>query len=108
MPGIYKKKNCPVCGVEHRRRGPYCSRSHALSDRKHTEATKQKMSETHTERLADKTSDVYLDTIAALKSATAKSHGIETSPIAPMIQNQYIDDNHFVESGDYWIVSNDF
>lgn len=108
MPGVYKKKNCPVCGVEHRGRGPYCSRSHALQDRKHSEATKKKISEKQTARLADRTGDAYLDSVAALKDATAKSHGIETSPIPPRIQNEYIDDNHFVESGDYWIVSNDF
>ena len=29
MPGVYKKKNCPYCGVEHRKRGPFCSKSHA-------------------------------------------------------------------------------
>ncbi len=27
MAGIYKKKNCPTCGTEHRKRGQYCSRS---------------------------------------------------------------------------------
>lgn len=25
MPGVYRKKNCPQCGVEHRKRGPFCS-----------------------------------------------------------------------------------
>lgn len=33
MPGIYRRKNCPYCGVEHRNRGPYCSKSHAGLDR---------------------------------------------------------------------------
>jgi len=27
MAGIYRKKNCPTCGTEHRKRGQYCSRS---------------------------------------------------------------------------------
>ena len=27
MPGIYKKKQCPTCGTEHRKKGAYCSRS---------------------------------------------------------------------------------
>jgi hypothetical protein len=24
-PPIYRKKNCPQCGVEHRKKGPFCS-----------------------------------------------------------------------------------
>lgn len=27
MAGIYRKKNCPTCGTEHRKKGNYCSRS---------------------------------------------------------------------------------
>jgi len=108
MAGVYRKKNCPVCGVEHRKRGPYCCKSHASSALKHTEETKKKISEKNIERLSDKTSDAYLDQVAAAKGATAKSHGIETTPVPPQIQNKFLDDNHFVESGDYWIVSNDF
>lgn len=27
MPNQYRLKNCPTCGVEHRKKGPYCSRS---------------------------------------------------------------------------------
>ena len=27
MAGVYRKKNCPTCGTEHRKRGQYCSRS---------------------------------------------------------------------------------
>lgn len=29
MPNQYRKKNCPYCGIEHRQRGPYCSKSHS-------------------------------------------------------------------------------
>lgn len=25
MPGVYRKKNCPNCNVEHRKRGLFCS-----------------------------------------------------------------------------------
>ena len=27
MPNVYRLKECPTCGAEHRKRGPYCSRS---------------------------------------------------------------------------------
>jgi hypothetical protein len=33
MPGVYKQKDCPQCGVTHRKRGPYCSQSCANKDR---------------------------------------------------------------------------
>lgn len=33
MPGVYKEKKCPYCGVTHRKRGVYCSKSHANLDR---------------------------------------------------------------------------
>lgn len=31
MAGVYKKKNCPTCGVEHRKRGQFCGQSCANS-----------------------------------------------------------------------------
>ena len=27
MPGIFREKECPRCGIKHRKRGPYCSAS---------------------------------------------------------------------------------
>jgi len=33
MPGVYKKKECPQCGVEHRKRGNFCSTACANSHR---------------------------------------------------------------------------
>jgi hypothetical protein len=46
MPGVYKKKNCanPKCGIEHRRRGPYCSQGCHNSHREVTEQTKKNIS----------------------------------------------------------------
>lgn len=41
---VYRLKTCPVCGKEHRQRGPNCSQSCANSARKHTEETKKKLS----------------------------------------------------------------
>lgn len=27
MPGVYREKECPVCGVKHRKRGEFCSKT---------------------------------------------------------------------------------
>lgn len=41
---VYRLKVCPVCGKEHRQRGPNCGQSCANKARKHTEETKKKLS----------------------------------------------------------------
>jgi hypothetical protein len=43
MPNQYRKKNCPVCSVEHRKKGNYCSQSCASSDRSVTDESKNKI-----------------------------------------------------------------
>lgn len=45
MPGVYKKKNCPNCGVEHRGRGQFCSVGCSNSFREVKPETRQKLSE---------------------------------------------------------------
>lgn len=63
MNDRYREKVCPVCMVTHRKRNEYCSISCANRARKHTESTKQKLSEKRRE---------YLQTpegIATLKKA---------------------------------------
>jgi adenylyl- and sulfurtransferase ThiI len=77
MAGVYRLKTCPICGVEHRKRGLYCSASHARKSRVTTEETKEKLRITHTERLADKTSETYLAAVDNLRAATAASHGVD-------------------------------
>lgn len=27
MPGVYREKECPTCGVKHRKKGQYCSKT---------------------------------------------------------------------------------
>lgn len=44
MPGVYRKKICPSCNAEHRKRGNFCSLS-CSSKRNHTEETKEKISD---------------------------------------------------------------
>lgn len=49
MSGVYRLKECPSCGVEHRKRGQYCSQSCANSERVTTPETKKKLAEANRE-----------------------------------------------------------
>lgn len=44
MPGVYREKECPVCGIKHRKRGNHCSQSCANSTRVTSDETKRKLS----------------------------------------------------------------
>lgn len=105
MVGIYRLKTCPVCGIEHRKRGPYCSRSHAAQDRTVSAETKQKLSDSGKARYEDKTSDDYLNTLDHLKQATAMSKGKDLTPIPP---RQRTDRSGETIDGDYWIPADDW
>ena len=52
MPNVYKLKECPTCGAEHRRRGPFCSRSCASRARVHSQETKTKIADSNREHMA--------------------------------------------------------
>lgn len=43
MAGVYREKVCPQCGVKHRRRGEYCSKS--CSNKGRDQSVYQKVSE---------------------------------------------------------------
>jgi len=105
MAGIYRKKICPVCGIEHRRRGPYCSRSHAAQDRTVSAETKAKLSEAGLKRYEDKSSEQYLDSVDNLRQATAVSKGRDTTPIAPRLRP---DRSGETIDGDYWVSEDDW
>ena len=51
MPGIYRLKECPNCGAEHRKRGPYCSRS-CGNQRTPTEEHKTKIADANRRHMA--------------------------------------------------------
>lgn len=47
-PPIYRKKNCPQCGVEHRKKGMFCSQGcHNRFRGPRSEETKKKIGEAH-------------------------------------------------------------
>lgn len=105
MPGIYKKKNCPQCGVEHRKRGEYCSRSCASTGRKHTEEAKKKIRESNKKTYSDHSGDAYLDAVANAKDGSDKARGIVRDPIAP---RQRTDIGGEVMDGDIWFSDDEF
>jgi hypothetical protein len=49
MGGVYRLKQCPACGIDHRKRGLFCGQSCANSARVITDATKDKMSRSNAE-----------------------------------------------------------
>jgi endogenous inhibitor of DNA gyrase (YacG/DUF329 family) len=47
---VYRKKNCPQCGVEHRKKGPFCSQGcHNRHRGARSDETKAKISESKKE-----------------------------------------------------------
>lgn len=104
MAGVYRKKICPVCSVEHRGRGPYCSRSHAAQDRKHSAETIEKITQSNKDRVADRTGDAYLETVDNMRAAQLASKGIVTDPVAP---RQRVDRSGETIDGDYWVPVDD-
>lgn len=105
MAGVYRQKQCPTCGITHRRRGPYCSRSCAAKDRTHSAETIEKITQSNKERVADRTSDAYLDAVDNLKQATAVSKGRDTTPIPPRMRS---DRRGETIDGDYWVSADDW
>jgi len=45
MPGVYKEKECPKCGITHRKRGKHCGAACASASRTATPETKEKIAE---------------------------------------------------------------
>lgn len=45
MPGVYREKDCPHCGIRHRKRGIYCSQSCASTAKEPTQGMRDHMRE---------------------------------------------------------------
>lgn len=108
--GNYREKTCPTCGVTHRKRGPYCSRSCGNS-REHTQE--------HKEHLARKASEAYhrgatventerfvAGGVLARKKALNKDDedlqdlSYEDLFVQPVVQR--VSEGQFVQDGDLW------
>lgn len=91
----YKTKTCPACGVQHNKRGEYCSRSCGNS-RKPTQAHKDKIAEAKREWHATS------DTAAVVAhNFTSKGLNKEAEPVPPQIHTGP-DVGQFVADGDLW------
>jgi hypothetical protein len=105
MPGVYREKQCPVCGITHRKRGEYCSASHAAQNRKHSAETIEKITQSNKDRVADRTGDAYLETADNMRAAQLASKGIRTDPIPPRLRD---DRPGETIDGDYWVSADDW
>ena len=65
----------------------------------------EKIRESNKARVADRTSDAYLDAVDNLRQATAVSKGRDTTPIPP---RQRPDRAGETIDGDYWVSSDDW
>lgn len=113
MPGVYREKNCPTCGIAHKKRGPYCSRS-CGNIREHTQETK--------EILREKTAEYYNspEGIATRKKLSEKATAMNTdTPYDMLSPDDYAIDipdvsqvrtmkpNEFSDGHDIWFTDDD-
>lgn len=110
----YRQKTCQYCGTTHKKRGPYCSKVCSNKARKHSDATKLKMS--HSQAIAqskpenlEKTWHQREKAMAVRKASTEKLslEEVETNPdnfyLPPM--KSETPDNAFKAGGDLWFES---
>lgn len=69
MSGVYKLKRCPVCNVDHRKRGLHCSQGCANSIREISQETRKKLSE---KQIEYQQTPEGVAQVAAFNNATAQ------------------------------------
>lgn len=92
MPGIYKRKTCPACGVEHRKRGEFCSKT--CSNKGRSPEVYEKVSEWM------KTSDKGQELIYNLNNDP------DYEPPCVGGRNDSNRPNGFISGGDLWVTDN--
>lgn len=105
MPGVYKEKECPTCGVTHRKRGPYCGRSCAGKANKPSPNAAKATSEANKKRWENE--EYAEDQRLILADAALKSKGKSHEPIPPQFANEYLDSGEVID-GDYWTSDSDW
>lgn len=96
MPNVYKQKLCPQCYSEHRRRGPYCSKSCSNKARTITAVTIEKHRANTTRFINSGSETAEISRWAILADKDILEHGLPTPPIDNLESNQFIAD------GDLW------
>lgn len=114
MPGVYREKLCPTCGISHRKRGPYCSRS-CGNIREHTEETKEKLRESRKEYYETPEGIATRSMISRRNSAMNQGLPFDTpSPddfaieIPDVSQIRTLDSNEFSDGYDIWRSDEEF
>ena len=92
----YKEKTCPKCGVTHKKRGEFCSRS-CGNTRAHKPETKALLSVKQTEWLTSGANEAEV----AKHNFISKRNNGEPDPVAPMKPID-IGSGRFVQDGDLW------
>lgn len=92
MPGVYKEKTCPACGIKHRKRGEFCSKT--CSNKGRSPEVYEKVSEWM------KTSDKGQELIYNLNN--------DPDYEPPLVggRNDANRPNGFISGGDLWVTDN--
>lgn len=93
MPGVYKKKECPVCKIEHRKRGIYCSQSCA---NKNTNSIRE-VSDTHRERTAE-----------SMREYHKTPEGIATASVISRARIRRAENDQKIKNGEYVLQEDDW
>lgn len=95
MPGVYKEKECPTCGVKHRKKGMFCSKT--CSNKGRDEEYKAKMR------------DRMLNTDEGQVRAWNLNWDETDEPVAPQIftEKPSLQRGQFVSGGDIWTIADD-
>ena len=92
----YKEKTCPKCGVTHKKRGEFCSRS-CGNIRAHTAESKKKIGEAKRAWLTSGDERAEL----AIHNYVSLGNNKIAEPIAPIVPRD-AGYGRFVEDGDLW------
>ncbi len=93
----YRNKYCPKCNTEHKKRGPYCSKSCSNSMRIITKEQKANQSE-GMRKFLNGNSDKAEELRWNINNYDQDEKG--TDPVAP--QSPTLPPNQFVQGGDLW------
>ena len=115
-PMSYREKQCQYCGTLHKKRGPFCSKTCSNKNRKHSDETKAKMSQSQT--IAQSKPENLEKTWYAREKAMATQRAIEKkidlSEVETDPNNFYLPpmtddtpDGAFRAGGDLWFESKD-
>jgi hypothetical protein len=89
MPGVYKEKECPECGLRHRKRGIHCSQKCAQ--------TGKTLSAEHKEKLSEKATE-YKQT----------PEGIATTSMIVRGRERYLTNREKEKNGEYILTDDDW